>query len=106
MKKMTIIILSLFFALCMFAQGFKAYLQVTYFPIPRNVSIMVGDSIIIPKDKKGQPLKFNTSIAALNWLSKKGWHIEPINLGSQQNPTYIMSRENTTEKEISTMFNK
>jgi hypothetical protein len=106
MKELTLIILFLFVALFLFAQGFRAYLQVTYFPITRNVSIMVGDSVIIPKDSKGRPLQFSTSIAAINWLSKKGWRIEPINLGSQQNPTYLMSRENTTEKELGTMFNK
>ena len=103
---MPFIISFLFFALSLFAQSFKAYLQVTYSPITRNVNIIVGDGVIVPKDSKGRPLQFNTSIAVLNWLSKKGWHIEPINLGSQQNPTYIMSRNNTTEKELDTMFNK
>jgi hypothetical protein len=104
MKKKIFVLLFLMIVLSLYAQSYRAYLQVTYFPIPRTVSIIVGDSVIIPKDSKGQPLQFKTSVAVLNWLSKKGWHVEPINMISQQNHTYIMSRENTTDKEISVMF--
>ena len=106
MKRLTTILLLVSFALSLWAQGFRAYLQVTYAPIPRTVTLMVGDSVIVPKDAKGQPLKFNPAIAALNWLSKKGWRLEPIQMNSQQVHTYIMSRDNTTEKELSVMFDK
>ena len=106
MKRFTTIVLLVSFALSLCAQGFRAYLQVTYAPIPRTATIMVGDSVIIPKDSKGQPLKFNTAVAVLNWLSKKGWRLEPIHVNSQQVQTFMMSRDNTTEKEIGAMFNK
>lgn len=106
MKRLYTLILSLLLCVSAYAQSFKAYIQVTYSPIPRTVSIVVGDTAVIPKDAKGQPLKFNTVVAVLNWLSKKGWHVEPVTLisGSQQSQTFLMSRDKTTDKELATMF--
>lgn len=106
MKRLYTLILSLLLCVCAYAQSFKAYIQVTYSPIPRTVSIIVGDTAVIPKDAKGQPLKFNTVVAVLNWLSKRGWHVEPVtqNSSSQQSQTFLMSRDNTTDKELSAMF--
>ena len=90
-------------AVSMWAQAFKAYIQVNYQPITRTVSIIIGDNAIVPKDTKGNPLQFNTSVAVLNWLSKKGWQLVPINNGVN---TYLMCRDNTTEKQLQTMFDK
>lgn len=106
MKRLYTLLLALFLCVCTYAQSFRAYIQVTYSPIPRTVSIIVGDTAVIPKDAKGQPLKFNTVVAVLNWLSKKGWHVEPVTLNSssQQSQTFLMSRDNTTDKELSAMF--
>ena len=82
-------------------------LLITYSPIPRTVTIIVGDTAVIPKDSKGQPLQFNTIISVLNWLSKKGWHVEPIDMNSntQQSYSFLLSRDNTTDKELGSMFN-
>ena len=106
MKRFFAIITLLTIVLCSFAQAFKAYIQVTYIPVQRSATIIVGDSAVIPKDEKGQPLKFNTTISLLNWLSQKGWYVEPINInnGNPSNITFLMSRDNTTEKEIANMF--
>lgn len=90
-------------AISMWAQAFKAYIQVSYQPITHTVSIIIGDNAIVPKDAKGNPLQFNTSVAVLNWLSKKGWQLVPINNGAN---TYLMCRDNTTEKQLQTMFDK
>jgi hypothetical protein len=108
MKKLAIVITLIVISSYAYCQAYKAYIRVTYSQIARSVSIVVGDSAIIPKDSKGQPQQFKTTVAVLNWLSKKGWHIEPIylNTNDQMNHTYLMSRENTTDKELSTMFNK
>ena len=107
MKRLSVLIISLFFTICLYSQSFKAYRQITYSPIPRTVTIIVGDTAVIPKDSKGQPLQFNTIISVLNWLSKKGWHVEPIDMNSntQQSYSFLLSRDNTTDKELGSMFN-
>lgn len=87
------------------AQKFCAYIQATYSPIPRSLTIVVGDSAIVVKDKKGKPQQFKTQIAALNWLSKKGWRLEPLDMGKEGSArSFLMSRENTTEEELRRMF--
>jgi len=108
MKKLAVVITLIVIANYAYCQAYKAYIHVTYSQVARTVSIVVGDSAIIPKDSIGQPRQFKTMVSVLNWLSKKGWHIEPINLNtnSQLNHTYLMSRENTTDKELSIMFKK
>ena len=105
MKRLTAALISLFFTISMYAEGVRAYIQVTYSPIPRTVTIIVGDSVIIPKDSKGQPRQFNTVVAVLNWLSKKGWHVEPIdmNKSTQSAQTFLMSRDDTTDKDFSSL---
>ncbi len=103
MKRLLSYIIIFTIAITSFAQAFKAYIQVKYEPITRTVSIIVGDNAIVPKDEKGSPMQFNTSVAVLNWLSKKGWQVVPINNAPN---TFLMARDHTTEKELQTMFKK
>ena len=106
MRRFCMFVFTLWVAAALYAQNFKAYIEVVYSPIPRTASVIVGDSAIVIKDAKGQPRQFKTVVAVLNWLSKKGWRVEPINLnhGAQSVHTFLMSRENTSEKELKTMF--
>lgn len=106
MKRIYVVLMILMLSGSVYAQAFRAYIQVTYYPMPRTVSICIGDKVIVPKDSNGQPLQFNTTVAVLNWLSKRGWHVEPVSLnnGNQTGNTFLMSRDNTTEEELRNTF--
>ena len=58
--------------------------------------------------------RFKTIEMALNYLSKKGWHVEPVELpsaaankaqsGSNSTTILLLSRDNSSEEEIKNMF--
>ena len=93
----------------------RAYCEMIYSAITQQTIIIIeGESRNI-KDKNGLPLKFKTMEMALNYLSKKGWHVEPVELpsaaankaqsGSKSTTTILLlSRDNSSEEEIKNMF--
>lgn len=94
---------------------YRAYCEMIYSAITQQTIIIIeGESRNI-KDKNGLPLKFKTMEMALNYLSKKGWHVEPVELpsaaankvqsGSKSTTTILLlSRDNSSEEEIKNMF--
>ena len=94
---------------------YRAYCEMIYSAITQQTIIIIeGESRNI-KDKNGLPLKFKTMEMALNYLSKKGWHVEPVELpsaaankaqsGSKSTTTILLlSRDNFSEEEIKNMF--
>lgn len=100
MKKYLIILLMVMASLSCYADGFKAYITVTYNSISQCAVIIYGDQSATPKTK------FKTFVSLLNWLSKKGWKVEPILSDKDgKSTTVLMSRENTTDQQLKTMFN-
>ena len=92
---------------------YRAYCELIYRAITQQ-TIIEGESRNI-KDQNGQPLKFKTMEIALNYLSKKGWHVEPVELpsaaankapsGNKSTTTILLlSRDNSSEEEIKNMF--
>ena len=94
---------------------YRAYCEMIYSAITQQTIIIIeGESRNI-KDKNGLPLKFKTMEMALNYLSKKGWHVEPVELpsaaankaqsGSKSTTTILLlNRDNSSEEEIKNMF--
>ena len=94
---------------------YRAYCEMIYSAITQQTIIIIeGESRNI-KDKNGLPLKFKTMEMALNYLSKKGWQVEPVELpssaankaqsGSKSTTTILLlSRDNSSEEEIKNMF--
>ena len=93
---------------------YRAYCEMIYSAITQQTIIIIeGESRNI-KDKNGLPLKFKTMEMALNYLSKKGWHVEPVELpsaaankaqsGSNSTTILLLSRDNSGEEEIKNMF--
>ena len=94
---------------------YRAYCEMIYSAITQQTIIIIeGESRNI-KEKNGLPLKFKTMEMALNYLSKKGWHVEPVELpsaaankaqsGSKSTTTILLlSRDNSSEEEIKNMF--
>ena len=92
---------------------YRAYCEMIYSAITQR-TIIEGESRNI-KDQNGQPLKFKTMEIALNYLSKKGWHVEPVELpsaaankapsGNKSTTTILLlSHDNSSEEEIKNMF--
>jgi len=94
---------------------YRAYCEMIYSAITQQTIIIIeGESRNI-KDQNGQPLKFKTMEMALNYLSKNGWHVEPVELpsaaankaqsGNKSTITILLlSRDNSSEEEIKNMF--
>jgi hypothetical protein len=93
---------------------YRAYCEMIYSAITQQTIIIIeGESRNI-KDQNGQPLKFKTMEMALNYLSKNGWHVEPVELPSAANKAQsgnkstttilLLSRDNSSEEEIKNMF--
>ncbi len=116
-KKATLTLMLLLVTMATNAETrYRAYCEMIYSAITQQTIIIIeGESRNI-KDKKGQPLKFKTMEMALNYLSKKGWHVEPVELpsaaankaqsgnGKSTTTILLLSRDNSSEEEIKNMF--
>ena len=116
-KKATLTLMLLLVTMATNAETrYRAYCEMIYSAITQQTIIIIeGESHNI-KDKKGQPMKFKTMEMALNYLSKKGWHVEPVELpyaaankaqsgnGKSTTTILLLSRDNSSEEEIKNMF--
>lgn len=99
MRRFLLILTMTMASIVCYAQGYKAYITVTYSAISQSAVIVYGEQTTAPKTK------FKTFVSLLNWLSKKGWSPEPILAEKNgNNTTVFMSRDKTTDAELKTMF--
>lgn len=115
--KRLVLFLSLFIVVPVFAQEqspepYTRYCQVSAHD--GNVNIYFGKEIVFPgkdrylSDEKANPIKFKYGIDAVNYLSKRGWHLEQLSVspwvvnGSSLPSTmiWVLSKTVTSDEEV------
>lgn len=97
MKRFLAVILAAIISVAVLARPFKAFCTIQYDPRFQTVTLIVANSAVYLKDSSGEPMRFRTQVAALNYMSKLGWDLVPIPMqtesGQQQKFLFTKSVE-------------